>query len=274
MTTEEVRASAEWLALRETADAVARAPDLVEEVRSYLPADDLAVVHDLGCGSGSMARWVARQLNGPQHWVMFDRDAELLTLAGANPPNAASDGAPVTIETRRRDITRLDPGELAGTHLITASALLDMMTSEELQRLVVTCAGADCPVLVALSVTGRVDLVPAHPFDQCVTDAFNAHQRRTTGAQRLLGPDAVGAAVDMFSRLDVALLVRPSPWRLGPWQRTLVARWFTGWLAAACELAPELRAEAIWYARRRLAQAAAGQLFVTVHHQDLLARPR
>lgn len=273
MTTEQVRVSPEWLTLREPADAAARAPSLVEEVRSDLPTHGGAAVHDLGSGTGSMARWLAPQLPGPQHWVMYDRDEELLTRAPADPPTGASDGAPITIEARQRDITRLGPEELAGAHLITASALLDMMTAEELDRLVITCAGAGCPVLITLSVTGRVDLAPADPFDHAVTDAFNAHQRRTTGARRLLGPDAVGAAVDGFTRLGLEVLRRPSPWRLGPEEAALSAEWLKGWLAAACEQHPELGVVAPSYSRRRLAEAAEGRLSVTVHHQDLLARP-
>jgi len=271
MTTGPVRASSGWLRLREPADAAARASELVETVRLYLPAHGGATIHDLGCGTGSMARWLAVRLPGPQHWVMYDRDDELLTLAGADPPDRASDGTPVTVETRRRDITRM---ELAGAGLITASALLDMMTAEELRRLVATCAKADCPVLIALSVTGCIEITPAEPFDQRVTDAFNAHQRRTTSAGKLLGPDAVGAAVDGFTRLGLEVLVRPSPWRLGPGHAALVAEWFTGWLAAACEQCPELQAHAASYARRRLAEVAAGDLSVIVHHQDLLVLPR
>ncbi len=271
MTTGPVRAGSEWLRLREPADAAARASELVEKVRSYLPTHGGATIHDLGCGTGSMARWLAVRLPGPQHWVMYDRDDELLILAAADPPDRASDGTPVTMETRRRDITRM---ELAGAALITASALLDMLTAGELQRLVATVAGANCPVLIALSVTGRVEITPAESFDQRVTEAFNAHQRRTTSAGKLLGPDAVGAAVDGFTRLGLEVLVRPSPWRLGPGHADLVAAWFSGWLAAACEQRPELLAHAPSYARRRLAEAAAGNLSVTVHHQDLLVRPR
>jgi len=271
---EPVRARSEWLAMREPADAAARAPALVEEIRPYLATDGATEIHDLGCGTGSMARWLAAQLTGPQRWVLYDRDAELLTVAAAEPPDEASDGAPVTIETRRRDITRLDPEELAGAALITASALLDMMTAEQLHRLVATCAGAGCAALITLSVTGRVDLTPVDPLDQCVAAAFNAHQRRTTGAGRLLGPDAVSAAVDSFTRLGLDVEVRPSPWRLGRGHTVLTAEWLTGWLGAACEQRPELGAATHSYARRRLADAAAGRLSVTVHHQDLLARPR
>jgi len=274
MTTGPARATFDWLRLREPADAAARASELVDTVRSYLPTHGGSTIHDLGCGTGSMARWLAVRLPGPQHWVMYDRDDELLTLAAADSPGSAADGAPVTTETRRRDVTRMELGELAGATLITASALLDMMTAEELERLVATCAGAECPVLIALSVTGRVEMTPAEPFDQSVTDAFNSHQRRTTIAGKLLGPDAVDAAVDGFTRLGLEVVVGPSPWRLGPERAALSAAWFTGWLAAACEQGPELREQAPAYARRRLAEASAGHLSVNVHHQDLLVRPR
>ena len=183
MTTEPVRASAGWLALREPADAAARATELVEELRPFLANDRPTEVHDLGCGTGSMARWLAPRLPGPQHWVLYDRDAELLPLAAAEPPRAASDGAPVSVETRQRDITQLDPGELAGASLVTASALLDMMTAEELGRLVSTCAEPGCPVLITLTVTGRVDLTPADPSDRLFAEAFNEHQRRVAGRE-------------------------------------------------------------------------------------------
>src|SRR5258705_7606291 len=164
MTTGPVRASSEWLRLGEAADAAARGSELVEKVRSYLPTHGRATIHDLGCGTGSMARWLAVRLPGPQHWVMYDRDDELLTLAAADPPDRASDGTSVTMETRRRDITRMELVELAGAALITPSAPLDMMTPQELEPLVATPARADCPPLIALNVPGRVAITPARPF--------------------------------------------------------------------------------------------------------------
>ncbi len=127
---EPVRVTPAWLDLREPADAAARATDLVDEVRRRLPVGGPVVVHDLGCGTGSMARWLAPRLAGPQHWVMYDRDADLLAHARAQMPPVAADGAAVTVETRQSDITRLEHGELAGASLITASALLDMLTAD------------------------------------------------------------------------------------------------------------------------------------------------
>ena len=65
------------------------------------------VIHDLGCGTGAMGRWLAPRLPGPQHWVVHDRDAELLAVAAEDLPGEAADGAAVTVETRQSDITRL-----------------------------------------------------------------------------------------------------------------------------------------------------------------------
>ncbi len=235
-----------------------------------------------------MLRWLAPLLPAvAQHWVLYDRDPDLLRCATAQPvtaraPVAPDGGLPAprppvaqpTVATRQRDITRLDPADLAGASLITASALLDMLTAEELERFVTSCAGAGCPVLVTLSVVGRVEFTPAEPLDHEVEEAFNEHQRRTTGGRRLLGPDAVGVAVDRFVRLGGRVLVRPSPWRLGTAEAVVAAEWFTGWLDAACEQRPELTGLTAGYRDRRLAQARSGRLGVTVHHDDLLVLPR
>ena len=267
------RVSTEWLALREPADAAARARDLVDHLGRAPPATGRWVIHDLGCGTGAMSRWLAPLLPGPQRWVMHDRDADLLEVARADPPGSAADGAAVTVETRHSDIARLQAGDLAGASLITASALLDMMTGDELAGMVTVCAGAACPVLLTLSVVGRVSLTPGDPLDHRVAAAFNDHQRRATARGRLLGPDAVAFAGEEFGRLGAEVLVRASPWRLGASHADLIAEWLTGWVGAAREQQIALAVDTDGYRRRRLAQARAGQLTVTVDHADLLVLP-
>jgi hypothetical protein len=275
MIVEERRVSRGWLALREPADAAARARELVEALRSRLPASGGYVIHDLGGGTGAMGRWLAPLLPGPQHWVVHDRDSELLEVVADDLPAAAADGAAVSVETRQSDITRLRPADLAGATLVTASALLDLLTGDELARLVTLCAGARCPVLLSLSVVGRVTLAPADPLDARVAAAFDAHQRRSTEDGDLLGPDAVALAVEEFGWQGGAeVLARPSHWRLGVGESELAAEWFAGWVGAACEQEADLAAESGPYTRRRLAQAAAGLLEVTVEHADLLVIPR
>jgi hypothetical protein len=262
-----------WLALREPADAAARARELAEALAQRTPAGARWVIHDLGGGTGSMGRWLAPRLSGLQHWVVHDRDSDLLALAGAHGPGPAADGAPVTVEPRQSDITRLAPSDLGGVSLITASALLDMLTAEELGRLIAVCDRVGCPTLLTLSVVGRVSLDPPDPLDRCVAAAFNAHQRRRTERGRLLGPDAVEFAAEEFGRLGHEVLVRASPWELGASQAGLTTEWFGGWVGAACEQQAELGADTQCYTRRRLEQARVGALMVTVEHADLLVRP-
>ena len=270
---ERTRVSAEWLALREPADAAARDRELVEHLHRHLPATPRWVIHDLACGTGSMGRWLAPLLQGSQRWVLHDLDPGLLRVAAIEPPGRAADGAAVVVETRRSDVTQLRPDDLADATLITASALLDLMTHDELDGLIDVCGNASCPVLLTLSVVGRVDLAPVDPLDSRVAAAFDAHQRRTTLRGRLLGPDAVAAAVEGFRRLGADVLLRPSPWRLRAGEADLAAEWLTGWIGAACEQSVDLASEIGSYTRRRLAEARAGQLAVTVGHADMLVLP-
>jgi hypothetical protein len=267
------RYSPGWLALRESADAAARAPELLHPLRRHLTGGSRLVIRDLGCGTGAMGRWLAGRLPGPQHWVLHDRDPALLDRAAATMADTAADGSPVTVETRPGDITRLTAGDLTGTSLVTASALLDLLTREEVDGLVAACVGAACPALLTLSVVGRVEIAPADPLDAEITAAFNAHQRRSTGGRRLLGPDAVDAAAGAFTRHGATVLVRSAPWRLGADRAALTAEWLRGWVGAAREQRPDLADRAEAYLRRRLAAAVAGELRVVVHHRDLLAHP-
>ncbi|MBX6767543.1 MAG: SAM-dependent methyltransferase, partial [Actinomadura rubrobrunea] len=171
--------------------------------------------------------------------------------------------------------------------LVTGSALLDLLTGPEVAGLVDACAGANggagCPALLVLTVVGRVELTPADPLDAAIAEAFNAHQRRSRGAPvpvtlprttaRKLGPDAVEAAVEAFTRAGMAVHRRSSPWRLGPEQAALTAEWLRGWVRYAVEQRPELAFAARPYLRRRLEQCAAGELHAVVGHEDLLALP-
>jgi len=217
------RYAPEWLELREGPDAAARAGDLIDPLRirlANLPGKAGLVIHDLGCGTGSMGRWLAPRLDGPQHWILHDRDPYLLHFAAVASPRSAADGSRVTVETRRGDVGLLTPDALAGASLVTASALLDVLTREEIGTLATACTGAGCPALLTLSVAGRVELTPADPLDDEIADAFNAHQRRGG----LLGPDAVTVACEAFSERGATVRLHPSAWHLGPAESALTAK--------------------------------------------------
>jgi hypothetical protein len=255
-----------WLSLREAADAAARSAELADLARELLHPWASSVIHDLGCGTGSMGRWLAPRLPGPQHWILCDRDPGLLEWAATSLDAVAADGVPVKAEPRHMDVTRLASTDLLGASLVTASALLDLLTRDEIERMVAVIAGARCPALLTLSVAGRVELTPPDPLDEPIMAAFDAHQRRTAGGRRLLGPDAIDAAAEAFARHGAEVVLRPSPWRLA--QGDLTREWLHGWVGAACEQSPELSTRAARYAAARQAQA---DLEAVVHHRDLFA---
>ncbi|WIY05493.1 class I SAM-dependent methyltransferase [Amycolatopsis mongoliensis] len=262
----------DWLYLREPADAAARATELVDTLRESLADGDL-VIRDLGCGTGSLGRWLAGRLPGTQRWILHDHDAELLTRARTSLPATALDGSPVDVVAEERDVTELRAADLAGTSLVVASALLDLLTRDEVTALATAIAEAGCAALLTLSVTGVVELSPADPLDPALVAAFNAHQRRLTGGRRLLGPTAVDVAATAFGRLGATVVRGASAWRLGPDQAELQAQWLEGWVGAAVEQLPELRPVADVYLQRRLEMARAGELHAVIHHDDLLVLP-
>ncbi|GAB2575434.1 hypothetical protein Aab01nite_14380 [Paractinoplanes abujensis] len=247
--------SESWLGLREPADAEARAADLV----ALLPAD-IHVIRDLGCGTGSMARWLAPRLPKPQHWILTDLDPKLLHYATAHVriPDVSVEGA-------LSNVTSLTPEQLDGTDLVTCSALLDLLTEGEIDALVATLAAARVPALFTLSVAGDVRLDPADPLDATIAEAFDEHQRRVTGERRLLGPDAPAYAGKAFERAGATVVTRPSPWRLGNGHPELTAEWLRGWVGAASEQQPSLDLDG--YLKGRLASLPSA----SVGHVDLLA---
>lgn len=270
--------SPDWLAVREEADGAARARSLLESLSTYLAECPKPLeIHDIGAGTGAMRRWLARRLPGPQQWVLYDKDPRLLAQAAEDAAGdelmVSPNGSPVTVETRDRDLTRLNAADFTGASLVTGSAVLDLLTQEEVAALARACAHARCAVLWSLSVTGRVEITPPHALDPTFAAAFDAHQRRTTAGRTLLGPDAPLAAARALQGHGLTVLRRPSPWNLGRGDHVLLAQWLHGWVGAALEQSPHLISPSRDYLRQRMHAIRQGTLHVVVDHEDLLALP-
>jgi hypothetical protein len=265
--------SVDWLALREPEDARARSATLASELPGLLGAGPLTV-HDLGSGTGSMMRWLAPRLPGPQTWVLHDWNASLTARAseGRCPRDRA--GRSVRIRSRIGELDRLDASALRGASLVTASALLDVLTAAEAHAIVDACAAAAAPVLLSLSVTGDVALTPWDPRDIRFARAFNAHQRREVAGRRLLGRYGATLAGGLFGLAGWNVRKALTPWQLDAGDRLLLGEWFDGWTEAALEQDPGLRRESRSYRELRWAQQERGELAATVYHFDLLAWPR
>ena len=199
------------------------------------------------------------RLSGPQVWVLHDRDPGLLASAAASVPGMGADGAPVSARTQEGDLTELRSADLSGTVLVTASAVLDLLTAEEVDGLAAACTGAGAAALLTLTVTGRLEFAPPIRWTPR-SRRLQRHQRRRHDDRRLLGPDAVAVAVDAFARRGAVVESRPSPWHLGADQAELAEEWLRGWIAAACAQQPDLGRCAGAYLDRKLDACRAGRL--------------
>lgn len=265
--------SSDWLALRETQDARARSLELARSAAAMMTARPI-VVHDLGSGTGSMMRWLAPLLPGPQEWVLHDWNARLTDRAVDGPLPRDGAGRSVSVASRVGELADLRAADLSGASLVTASALLDVLTARELHAIVEACVDSGAPALLALSVTGEAHLDPWDPRDAVAGRAFNAHQRREVDGRRLLGRYGAPIARGLFERAGWRVRVASTTWQLDAGESRLLGEWFDGWVDAAAELRPELRDELADYRQVRWSQLQRGALSAVIHHRDLLAWPR
>jgi hypothetical protein len=284
------RFSAEWLDLREPFDAAARATSLVTELRDHIApgtSDSPLPIVDLGAGAGSNLRHLAPQLGGAQRWRLIDHDGPLLdaalarTLAWAERRGEAATATPsalkirgatyaCTVRCERIDLAQIDGVQLPTAGLVTAAALLDLVSRDWLEQLAQHCRSARAAVALALTYDGRTTAEPAEPEDAAVLAMFNRHQLFDKGFGPALGMRAAEAAEAAFEAHGYELRVATSDWVIGSSEHAMQLALLDGWLGAALEIAPESRlALTSWHQRRR-AHVLAGRSRLRVGHVDLV----
>lgn len=264
-------ASPYWLTLRAPADDAARSGRLAKKAARLAGAAPI-IVHDLGSGTGAMMRWLSPRLPAPQKWVLHDADRAILAAGNADRASALPD-LPTVVTTVVEELSELPIDSFVGASLVTASALLDVITPTDALRIVAACVESRTPAFFSLTVAGEVLVSPAGPADVLFQIAFNEHQRRELGGLRLLGPRATQSMRELFGAAGWSVQIEETPWRLGSSDRDLIAEWLEGWLDAAVEQHPELADDAERYRQLRLTQLDEGVLRVDVAHRDLLAWP-
>lgn len=299
--------SADWLRLREPFDQAARAAaaaawDFPAWVRPRRDAGGVLSVLDLACGTGANLRELAPRLGGRQRWRLVDHDAALL---GALVPaieawgqergfevrahgetlrvdGHGDDGHAFTAEvgTERLDLAcELHRLPLPDAQLVTASALLDLVSADWLRDLLARAVQARCSMLFALNVEGRTEWTPPDPGDGAVHAAFAAHQGRDKGFGPALGARATPLAAQALAAAGYRVERMPSDWladgalpgAAGRAAGALQAAMIEGMAAAALEQAAEDGAAFAAWRERRLAVLARSRL--RVGHLDLRAMP-
>ncbi|MCL5425184.1 MAG: glycosyltransferase [Gammaproteobacteria bacterium] len=276
--------AADWLTLREEADFASRSQPIAQLASEWLSArTQTPQVADLGCGRGSNMRFLAPHLDGPQRWKLIDHDPVLLEQAEQRGRDLCdAQGQPVVVKTHCGSLEALEQIPLDDVDLITASALLDLVSQQWIDVLVKRCAGQHQGLLIALSVTdGWHFLDPqGEPVldneDHWLLAMFIAHQQRDKGLGDALGGQAHDALVEALEKANYRVEQAVTPWQLAAGNRDLQPLMMTlleGWAEAATEQAPDASARiALWLQQRQQA-VAKGELGVWVGHRDLFAVP-
>jgi hypothetical protein len=167
-----------------------------------------------------------------------------------------------------------DPTLFAGRHLVTASALLDLVSESWLRAVARQCRVAGAGALFTITYNGLTTCDPRDPEDDLVLDLFNRHQRtdKRLGGPAA-GPDATLLAERCFVDAGFRVQRERSDWDLAPVERDMQRLLINGWALAATEVDPRhARAIAAWCVRR-LAHVDAGCSRIAVGHDDLAAWP-
>lgn len=247
--------SADWLALREPADLAARDAALLRHAAQLAGPEPLIV--DLGCGTGATRRAMAPHLPKGTRWRFVDNDPDLLAHVAA--------GSDQYTEVVKADLAAIDSLPLDGATLVTASALLDLVSEGWIHAL---AARLRAPFYAALSYDGVMRWAPDDPDDRAITDAFNHHQQSDKGLGPALGPKAAACATQVFSAAGFVVQQSQSPWQLGP-EMAALQKALTSGIAQAAASAGSSCAED-WGQKRH---DAASNTQCVIGHLDILAIP-
>jgi len=278
---------AEWLALREPFDNAARSRALAARLAAALPTKPWLV--DLGAGTGSLLRFLAPIIAGPQSWTLIDADAALLDEAfnviadwadaqgwaiGSTDSTLTihAPGGDWQIDGELHDLSNM-PGELPfrEADAVVCSALLDLVSRNWIERL---ADAVRVPFYAALSVDGRDTWLPAHPGDAVIHAGFRRDQGRDKGFGRALGPRAAAVAMQAFAARGCHVASAPSDWVIPRTALGMGHALIEGAAAAATAALPaRYAAIAEWrQARHRLSMDM--RLAIRIGHRDILALPR
>jgi hypothetical protein len=280
----------DWLRLREPIDAASRSETLTNKIASTSANNQTLHVLDLATGTGSNLRYLASRLQCKQHWLAIDKNQELLENLPQLTASLASDHhfdvntkanqwiinsaqLECHIETQCMDLNSLDIAKIfEGQNLVTASALLDLVSEQWLRTIAERSRSVEAAALFAITYTGRSSCLPQEPEDELVRSLLNQHQLNDKGlGGPAAGPAAVECAAQCFIEAGYHVQTEPSDWVLGNKEKELQRQLVESWAEAAIEMSPRDTSIIRDWLAKRLCHINDGHSCIVVGHLDLAA---
>lgn len=259
-----------WLNLREDADFAARDKTLATDVLNWLgqatdPVSPDRIIVDLGAGTGSTLRALTKLGANNIVWRLVDLDGKLLDEA------LRRHGKNVLIEDYQADLNVIGELPLTGAHILSASALMDLVSADFIDGLIERISPRKTAVYAALNYDGTTSWTPAHPLDDKVLAAFNQDQRRDKGFGPALGPECTSYLQKALENKGYQVSIKPSPWQLTAKDQAMQNELIQGIAAALNTDKKVTESEIEDWKNFRLANTSEGTC--TIGHWDLLALP-
>jgi SAM-dependent methyltransferase len=266
--------SIEWLNLREISDHRARDKNLLKKTVDWLDnlkAKDRVIV-DLGSGTGSTIRSLQKFTTRLPliQWRLVDNDPELLAEAIDRHSEEYS------IESFLVDLSETQKLPLDSVSLITASALLDLVSENFIQELCQLVKGKNdyrpVGLYSALNYDGCIKWTPSHPLDAAILVNFNTDQRRDKGFGPALGPDATDFLKCQFHATKFQCLSANSPWLLDSADYLLTESLINGISEVALQTDGLTNSDVLSWKSFRIKNIRTGTCFLG--HTDILVLPQ
>jgi len=304
-TDSEIILAIDWLEQRSRFDDQARCHRVLDQAIATLKKHTVPIIADLGAGTGNHSVFMSRMLApafATVRMILVEQHAHLLsyaenqisqsnapldttlantTLANTTLANTTSANTTNVDSTTWQFVNAdlhqwlADNNNNDSVDLLTNNALLDLLTITEINALIKSLARYQLPMYSTLNYQG-VKFHPAHPLDLKIIALFEQHMCRTLDRGRPLGPQ-------VNQQLNALICAEPtlrmtqagSEWHIcanTPSFLTLNLDFYEqGAFSSAASPAQKDTIKS-WSNLRR-DQIKAGQLEITVYHQDYLIYP-
>lgn len=283
----------DWLEERYRFDVAARNPKVEAVCLQYFAQHPDVSIIDMGAGTGANFIYLSEKFPQSQQWALVELNPNLLKRARERLKIwAAAKGYTVREEGQNLDFRRseqhihvqliqgsflelpqlLQPDQF---HLVTASAVFDLLSEQMLSNLVQVFHQNRLALLATLNYESMAYL-PGDAEDDHWIELYEAHMQREQDFGRALGPKCSAFLENGYAQLPTEQILRaPSRWQIEPADTFMhghMIAFLERSLLEMTHLGHSGKGLNAWLQRKKAALQAQ-QLRLSVTHSDLFIAP-